>query len=379
MQTDFVEATARYETWLGSLVEIVKRDLKYKHKEMASLKSAFPFLRGTYYRWAEIWPSVCEHCQSAPTVLSIGDLHVENFGTWRDREGRLVWGINDFDEAEDLPFTNDLVRLAASAALGAKEGQFQLSFKAICRTMLSGYTSRLSPATKALPFVLEEDHPKLRAMAMQADREPVKFWNDFDKKLAHDLPDNFDLVKAVLLEDLPGADDDCRFYAKIKTGMGSLGKPRYIALTTFRGSKVAREAKALTPPSTACFKQDPSPQSRVHDLVKVAVRCPDPIFRLDGDWIVRRLAPRCSRIEVEKLDGVSEQILFDAMGREAANIHLGTQRASSHILKWLGAQDSNWLSDAASAMVEATRDDWRAWRRHYKATHRRKKTAKSGN
>ena len=28
----------------------------------------------------------------APQVLSVGDLHLENFGTWRDADGRLVWG-----------------------------------------------------------------------------------------------------------------------------------------------------------------------------------------------------------------------------------------------------------------------------------------------
>jgi len=32
-------------------------------------------------------------------VLAVGDLHVENFGTWRDAEGRLIWGVNDFDES----------------------------------------------------------------------------------------------------------------------------------------------------------------------------------------------------------------------------------------------------------------------------------------
>jgi len=36
-------------------------------------------------------------------VLAVGDLHVENFGTWRDAEGRLIWGVNDFDEAWRLP------------------------------------------------------------------------------------------------------------------------------------------------------------------------------------------------------------------------------------------------------------------------------------
>ena len=35
------------------------------------------------------------------------------YGTWRDTEGRLVWGINDFDEAYPSPYTNDLVRLAS--------------------------------------------------------------------------------------------------------------------------------------------------------------------------------------------------------------------------------------------------------------------------
>jgi hypothetical protein len=47
--------------------------------------------------------------------MAVGDLHLENFGIWRDAEGRLVWGVNDFDEAHPMAFTNDLVRLAVSA------------------------------------------------------------------------------------------------------------------------------------------------------------------------------------------------------------------------------------------------------------------------
>ena len=77
----------------------------------------FPFLRATYYRWAQIWPEVCRRAATAPVALAVGDLHVENFGTWRDIEGRLIWGINDFDEAWRLPYTNDLIRLATSALL----------------------------------------------------------------------------------------------------------------------------------------------------------------------------------------------------------------------------------------------------------------------
>ena len=55
-------------------------------------------------------------------MLAVGDMHVENFGTWRDAEGRLVWGVNDFDEAAKMPYTIDLVRLAASAMLAGGAG-----------------------------------------------------------------------------------------------------------------------------------------------------------------------------------------------------------------------------------------------------------------
>src|SRR5260370_24510597 len=70
-----------------------------------------------FYRWAQLWPQICPKLSAAPKVLAIGDLHVENFGTWRDIEGRLIWGINDFDEVFLFAYTADLVLLATSAHL----------------------------------------------------------------------------------------------------------------------------------------------------------------------------------------------------------------------------------------------------------------------
>lgn len=46
-----------------------------------------------------------------------GDLHAENFGTYMDSDGVLVFDVNDFDEAYLGPFTWDLRRLVASVAL----------------------------------------------------------------------------------------------------------------------------------------------------------------------------------------------------------------------------------------------------------------------
>ncbi|GAB3850972.1 DUF2252 domain-containing protein [Dactylosporangium cerinum] len=46
-----------------------------------------------------------------------GDLHAENFGTYLNSEGVLVFNVNDFDEAYVGPFIWDLKRFAASVAL----------------------------------------------------------------------------------------------------------------------------------------------------------------------------------------------------------------------------------------------------------------------
>ena len=46
-----------------------------------------------------------------------GDLHAENFGTYMNAHGRLIFNVNDFDESYIGPFTWDLKRFAASIAL----------------------------------------------------------------------------------------------------------------------------------------------------------------------------------------------------------------------------------------------------------------------
>ncbi len=46
-----------------------------------------------------------------------GDLHTENFGTYMDGAGKLIFDVNDFDEAFVGHFTWDLQRFAAGVAL----------------------------------------------------------------------------------------------------------------------------------------------------------------------------------------------------------------------------------------------------------------------
>ena len=114
---NIIKSTQSYEDWLRELLgkEIVEKDLDTKHEKMVD--GPFPFLRATYWRWAETILQVCPELANAPSVLAVGDIHLENFGTWRDEDGRLVWGVNDFDEAAEMPYVLDLVRLATSAVL----------------------------------------------------------------------------------------------------------------------------------------------------------------------------------------------------------------------------------------------------------------------
>jgi len=100
-------------------VHVVEADLRLKHRDMAG--SLFAFLRATFYRWSQLWKEVCPDLTDAPRLLAVGDLHVENFRTWRDAEGRLVWGVNDFDEVAEMPYAVDLVRLVT--ALFSRNGR----------------------------------------------------------------------------------------------------------------------------------------------------------------------------------------------------------------------------------------------------------------
>src|SRR5256714_5210056 len=144
-----VRATRDYEAWLASQVRVVRPGLQAKHKLMA--EDGFSFLRATFYRWAQLFPALFPKLARAPKVLGVGDLHVENYGTWRDAEGRLVWGINDFDEACELPYPSDLVRLATSADLAAAEGAFSLSLRDGCEAILTGDLEGMRAGRKKRP------------------------------------------------------------------------------------------------------------------------------------------------------------------------------------------------------------------------------------
>ena len=348
-----VDATNSYERWLARHVDIVRDDLQRKHVLMA--QSPVLFLRATYYRWAQRWAEVCPEAADAPAVLGAGDLHVENFGTWRDRDGRLAWGVNDLDEASTVAYTNDLVRLATSATLASAGPRVGLSARQICAALLDGYSASLDRGGR--PIVLAERHKWLREIAVTQLKDPARFW----EALAANPPVR-DLPPAVRrLFALPRNVTGVQIVRR-RSGAGSLGRPRFAALAVFEGGFIGREVKAVVPPATA-WASGRDERSRSLDLHQRAVRAIDPFFTATAKWIARRLSPDCSKIELHELPDRDDGKLVRAMGWETANLHLATATAVPAIRRDLSRRPSRWLEQATTAMTAAVSDDYREWRR----------------
>lgn len=351
---DIRQSTAAYEKWLARQLRIVPGDLKLKHQNMA--EDEFSFFRATFYRWMQLWPETCPALLKAPKVLACGDLHIENFGTWRDAEGRLVWGVNDFDEAFLLPYTQDLCRLATSAQLA----NLTIGCTESCAAILDGYRDGLKDGGR--PVILADHHVWLREAAWNELRDPIKFWNKLRGLPAWrgKIPGT---AERGLLKALPGRAKDVKYLHRT-SGLGSLGRQRIVALTEWNGGSVAREAKASAPSACLFATQSKGTRSYSEDLADCAVRAIDPCLHLTDRWIFRRLSPDCCRIELSSLRRVHEQVkLLYVMGYETANLHLGSAKAVPKIVKHLAQLPPGWLDESASAMTRSFRAEFKDWRK----------------
>jgi hypothetical protein len=350
---DIVSATESYERWMAAYTSVVRKDLDLKHRRMG--ENPFVFLRATFYRWIELFPNVCRNLMDSPRLMAVGDLHIENFGTWRDREGRLVWGVNDLDEASALPYVNDLVRLATSPALAIDAGNLHLRLRKACEAICDGYLSSLSRGGR--PVVLSDRYRRLRDVALSDARNAKEFWAKMQAlpRPARVSPD----VVGVLSQALPHRDLPYTLRRRI-AGVGSLGRPRFVALAEYKGGWLAREAKAWLP-SAAARDARSGPKPAVA-LMRDSIRSPDPVWSIRGSWVVRRLAPDCSRIEIDDLPKRRDEWrLVRAMGWDAANVHLATPNVSKAVARDLRGRNSRWLERATGAMAEATISDWKVW------------------
>jgi hypothetical protein len=186
-------------------------------------------------------------------------------------------------------------------------------------------------------------------------RDPVEFWTKFEGLRSATGP----IPRKPLQAMLPSPKLPYRVVRRV-AGVGSLGRPRFVAIAEWGGGLVAREAKAVVPSALAWVKHRNPRTNPAVDLLKRAVRVRDPFYDVQLDWILRRLAPDCSRIELSELpDRRDEWRLLRTMGWETANVHLGTRRAG--IRADLTRRPGGWLVEAAMKMADAVRKDWRQW------------------
>jgi hypothetical protein len=251
----------------------------------------------------------------------------------------------------------DLVRLAASAHLAIGEAHLAIERKDACQAILSGYQAGLDTGGGAI--VLAEKHAWLRTLVSGVLRDPEHFWGKIDA-----LP----AVRAVPASAQKGLErllpvKGLKYCLRHRVaGLGSLGRERYVAIAHYGGGQIAREAKALAASACVWANGGGSRRLRYQKILDESVRCPDPFVKLKGDWIVRRLAPDCSRVELVSMPKErDESKLLHAMGFETANVHLGTRRAIPAIKRDLKKRPLHWLHAAASAMGKAMDKDWREY------------------
>lgn len=356
---DILEATRSYEQWMRDCTIVVESDLRMKHAQMR--QDPFLFFRGTFYRWAELWPEICREACKAPSALAIGDLHVGSFGTWRDGEGRLCWGVDDFDESFELPYTNDLARLAASLRMVIDSNDLTINMKDGCKAILEGYEKALKEG--GLPIVLAENETRLRKLGTDCFKSPKDFWGKLQdlSTVKKGLPQD---AKKTLLQTLPDARVEYRVVRR-RAGLGSLGQERFVAIANWNGGYIAREVKAMLPSACVWLKcHKGRTQSYYQRAIQSAVRSHDPFQRIQGRWLVRRLSPDSNPIEISDLSKMrDEEILLQAMGTEAANVHLGTRRNIKAILKDLHGRKPNWLRKAGEAMAREMEREWKAYKK----------------
>ncbi|MBR1121517.1 DUF2252 family protein [Bradyrhizobium lablabi] len=355
----FVKDNDAYEAWLARQCDVVKEDIKLKHEEKMT-DSAFSFLRATYFRWARKIGSWCPELMDAPNVLAVGDLHLENFGTWRDEDGRLVWGVNDFDEAAVMPYTLDLARLVTSIQLAPRRHE-DVNDKAAAKAVLKGYRQGLDSPQPALLF---EGETWLWDYALPDKGGPRRFWKEVDKYPKAKRPPDA-RIKRALIESMPEGIDTKTIHMRTRQkGSGSLGRPRYVAVGYWRGGRVLREAKALVP-SAWTWANGQKQESRLLDAANGPYRAPDPLLDVRHKFIFRRIAGDAEKIELGKKAGANIHLeLLRAMGFDLASVHAASARSAGPIRKDLDKRPRGWLNKAAAIAATEVERDFHEWNKY---------------
>jgi hypothetical protein len=354
----FKEVSDRYEAWRGKRIQLIDADLQVKYLRMA--QSPWLLARGGYHRFATQFPGLLPELADAPVAVSVGDLHPEKFGTWLDRAGRLAWGVHGLEEADLLPYTADLVRLASATLLATEAGLLDVDAEQASAAILTGWSERIS-ARHATPFVIGADHEDLFRLHLSQLRDPVSF----AAEIATLAPFERALPKpaARMLASVTPTGDFRPQLRRSSAGFSSLGARRIIAVGELDGGLLVREVVQVPGPVSMWAEPKRMQVAGLAAAIDGARGlAAEPWRRQSRKWMVRGLDGALTSLELPTIaDPVG---LLAKMGAEAANIHLTEVPEAAPrkaIRKDSEERPDGWLHDAAETVAAAAREDHADW------------------
>lgn len=243
----------------ASVVDSIRRFNAGRDPERLALKfakmkeSPFVFLRGACHLFYEALPEL-PALTEAPLAWCCGDLHFENFGSYKADNGLVYFDINDYDEAVLAPCTWDIVRLLTSIRCGADAlNASSAEALAVSHDCLLAYRAAL---LRGKPMWVERDTASglVRELLVALhERSRAEF---LDRRTVHKggrrqlkvdgvkalpvTPDEGRRV-AAFMNEFAATQADPRFFqvldvARRIAGTGSLGVARYVILVEGKGS-----------------------------------------------------------------------------------------------------------------------------------------------
>ena len=367
-------------------------------------ESPFVFLRGTCHLF---YGHLTDGglLRSAPPAWISGDLHLENFGSFKGDNRLVYFDINDFDEAALAPASWDPVRLLTSVRVGADSFASKLSdaqIQALCGSFLDAYAEALAlgksrwierdTAQGIIRKLLDGLRQRTRVQLLRGytdvngDRRRLRL--DGQKALAVSDPQRGSITK--LMKAFADEQPDPDFYrvvdvARRIAGTGSLGVVRYVILVegkvSPRGIYLLDLMQAL-PSSLTPYLKAPQPKwtSQAHRVVTLQWRIQaaamaflQPLQIGDDSYVLRALQPSEDRIDLVRRRRPLKalQLLLAEMGRLVAWAQLrGAGREGSAIADELigFARRSKWkaqLLNASEACAAEVHKDWKAFSAAY--------------
>ena len=224
--------------------------LAMKYRNMRS--SPFVFLRATCHLFYDRLPGG-RLFTAAPPAWLCGDLHVENFGSYKGDNRLVYFDLNDFDEAALAPVTWELVRFLASILVGADSLRItRANAQVLCHAFLDAYCAALADGKarwverematglvrQLLDSVRERQRP--RFLDGRTDLSGKRRRIRLDGVKALPATDKQRKQVTAFLAEFAATQADPRFYkvldvARRIAGNGSLGVDRYIVLVAGKG------------------------------------------------------------------------------------------------------------------------------------------------